>query len=169
MDILAFLSAVFAFLMTPPLTHVIFGGLGGIAYCLLRSLDDIKNGRKPSVPLVEWAARVFFGALGAFILTVVLHLPDHINSLFVGYFAIDIVRFVLPGIEARIFDALRVVAPDHADAPMTGADALNELEKRAASAAGDVLAQVEKDATAHIEMGLGIPPQSPAERPPDKP
>lgn len=104
------LAALFAALMAPPLSHVLFGAMGGLAHPALRYLDGERVRRG------EWFARVFFGAVGAAILTVVLQLPNHLNSLFVGYFAVDLVRKLLPAMRARA-EKLLGIEPSRPEPP----------------------------------------------------
>lgn len=82
-------------LIQPPLSYVVFGALGGFLYILRQSLMRHK------VAPIEFIARPAFGAVAAYILTVSLHLPNHLTSLFSGYAGIDIFdaalsRFNLP-------------------------------------------------------------------------
>lgn len=66
------------------LSHMVFGAVGGLLYILRQHV------RKYNVNKWEYAARPIFGAIAAWTLTVALGLPNHLTSLFVGYFGIDV-------------------------------------------------------------------------------
>lgn len=76
--IIAFLSA------TPWLSHMLFGAVGGIVYLLRQKT------RSYVVKPIEWLARPVIGGIAAWVLTIALGLPNHLTSLFVGYFGIDV-------------------------------------------------------------------------------
>ena len=77
-------ATLYLFLTTPPISHLTFGALGGLLYLLRQHLKGYK------VRLVEYGARPIFGAVAAYVLTVTLGLPNHMTSLFAGYFGIDL-------------------------------------------------------------------------------
>jgi hypothetical protein len=90
----------------PPLSYVVFGALGGCLYILRQKLKGYK------VRGAEYAARPAFGAVSAYVLTVSLHLPNHLTSLFSGYFGIDVFDAV-----ASRFDAKMLAFAKHEPAP----------------------------------------------------
>jgi hypothetical protein len=68
----------------PPLSFVIFGGLGGFLYILRQKM------RKHPVSPWEYLGRPVLGAFAAYVLTVALGLPNHLTSSLAGYFGIDV-------------------------------------------------------------------------------
>jgi hypothetical protein len=66
------------------LSHAAYGAGGGVLYILRQLLKGYR------VKPLEYVARPVFGAIAAHILTVVMHLPNHTTSLFVGYFGVDV-------------------------------------------------------------------------------
>jgi hypothetical protein len=68
----------------PPLSYVVFGAMGGLLYILRQHMKGY-----PVKPM-EYLARPIFGATAAYVLTVALHLPNHLTSLVTGYFGIDV-------------------------------------------------------------------------------
>ena len=92
----AILQARNGFYWATAFVVVVMGALGGLLYILRQHLKGYK------VKPVEYLARPLFGAVSAAILTVMLNLPNHFNSLFVGYFGIDAWDAVMSRVEGKI-------------------------------------------------------------------
>lgn len=73
-----------AALLASPLSHALFGLVGGFAYLARQALKGYAINR------AEYLARPLLGALVAVLLTVTFQLPDHITSVLVGYFGVDL-------------------------------------------------------------------------------
>jgi hypothetical protein len=71
-------------LTNPDVSHALFGAFGGVLYILRQLLK-----RNP-VGWPDMWARPIFGGVSAVVLTVWLGLPNHMTSLFVGFFGVSI-------------------------------------------------------------------------------
>lgn len=75
----------FADAMPPALSHLLFGAIGGLLYLL-----TLKRKNYVFESKWEYVARPVFGAISAYVLTEGFGIPNHITSIFVGYFGVDV-------------------------------------------------------------------------------
>lgn len=101
MDLYAFIESI-----PRPLSHFIFGALGGLLYLLRQMVKGY------AVKLPEFAARPVFGAVSAYVITIVLGLPNHFTSLFVGYFGIDVFDAVASRFDVKALSFSKHAKPE---------------------------------------------------------
>ena len=94
----------------PDVSHVLFGAVGGVLYVLRQMLKGY------AVRPVEWLARPVFGGIAAWALTVALGLPNHLTSIFVGHFGIDIWDALATRFEAKLPLSFKHVKKEDLDA-----------------------------------------------------
>ncbi|MDQ1446908.1 MAG: hypothetical protein QOI20_3372 [Acidimicrobiaceae bacterium] len=108
----------------PPLSYVVFGALGGLFYILRQKVMRHK------IAPVEYLARPVFGAVSAYVLTVSLHLPNHLTSLFSGYFGIDVFDAIASRVNVKGLAFLKHVPADQPPAALPPLDALPESDDK---------------------------------------